>query len=99
METIIQHWYDMIRINSVNGHEVDMADYVAEQLRDRLYQLSYSADELEQIEDRLDTIHRLRRKYGATCEDILAFLASAQAELDEMEFFGDRLEQLKGYMG
>ncbi len=33
METIIQRWYDMIRINSVNGHEVDMADYVAEQLR------------------------------------------------------------------
>ena len=33
METIIQRWYDMIRINSVNGHEVDMADYVAGQLR------------------------------------------------------------------
>ncbi len=69
---------------------------VAEQLRDRLYQLSYSADELEQIEDRLDTVHRLRRKYGATCEDILAFLASAQKELDEIEFAGDRVEQLKG---
>ena len=69
---------------------------VAEQLRDRLYQLSYSDDELEQIEDRLDTIHRLRRKYGATCEDILAFLASAQKELDEIEFAGDRVEQLKG---
>ena len=71
---------------------------VAEQLRDRLYQLSYSADELEQIEDRLDTIHRLRRKYGATCEDILAFLASAQKELDEIEFAGDRVEQLKGML-
>ena len=68
---------------------------IAEQLRDRVYQLSYSADELEQIEDRLDTIHRLRRKYGATCEDILAFLASAQKELDEIEFAGDRVEQLK----
>lgn len=69
---------------------------VAEQLRDRLYQLSYSADELEQIEDRLDTIHRLRRKYGATCEDILQFLAKAQKELDEIEFAGDRVELLKG---
>ena len=68
---------------------------VAEQLRDRLYQLSYSADELEQIEDRLDTIHRLRRKYGATCEDILQFLAKAQKELDEIEFASDRVEQLK----
>lgn len=69
---------------------------VAEQLRDRLYQLSYSADELEQIEDRLDTIHRLRRKYGTTCEDILQFLAKAQKELDEIEFASDRVEQLKG---
>ena len=69
---------------------------MAEQLRDRLYQLSYSADELEQIEDRLDTIHRLRRKYGATCEDILQFLAKAQKELDEIEFASDRVEQLKG---
>lgn len=33
MEKIIQRWYDMIRINSVNGREVDMADYVAGELR------------------------------------------------------------------
>lgn len=29
MEPIIQRWYDMIRINSVNGHEAPMADYIA----------------------------------------------------------------------
>lgn len=68
---------------------------VAEQLGDRLYALSYSADELERIEERLDTIHRLRRKYGATCEDILAFLQRAKDELDEIEFADDRMEQLK----
>lgn len=33
MEKLIQRWYDMIAINSVNGREVDMADYVASQLR------------------------------------------------------------------
>lgn len=33
MEKIIQRWYDMIRINSVNGHEVNLADYIANQLR------------------------------------------------------------------
>lgn len=33
MEKIVQRWYDMIRINSVNGHEVDLADYVAKELR------------------------------------------------------------------
>lgn len=67
----------------------------AEELRDMKDGFAYSADELERIEERLDTIHRLRRKYGATCSDILDYLAKAQKELDEIEFADDRLERLK----
>ena len=67
----------------------------AEQVKDRIYSLSYSADELERIEERLDTIHRLRRKYGATCEDILAYLERAKKELEEIEFADERMEQLQ----
>ncbi len=67
----------------------------AEQARDARADLSYSADELEQIESRLDVIHRLRRKYGATCEDILQYLDKAAAELDDITFADDRLAQLK----
>jgi len=69
---------------------------VAEEVRDARDDLSYSADELEQIECRLDVIHRLRRKYGATCADILEYLAHAVQELDEIEFADDHLEKLKG---
>ena len=68
---------------------------VAEEVRDARDSLTYSADELEQIEARLDVIHRLRRKYGATCEDILMFLENAKQELDEIEFADDHLEKLK----
>ena len=68
---------------------------VAEQARDARDDLSYSADELEQIESRLDVIHRLRRKYGATCEDILEYLEQAKKELDDITFADDRLEKLK----
>ena len=71
------------------------AQDAAEQLRDKLYTLSYSADELERIEERLDLIFRLRRKYGATCEDILAYLDRAKAELEEIEFADERMEQLE----
>ena len=67
----------------------------AEELRDARDELSYSADELETIEARLDVIHRLRRKYGATCEDILAYLEQATAELDEIEFADDTIAKLK----
>ncbi len=67
----------------------------AEEAVDARDALSYSADELENIEARLDVIHRLRRKYGASCEDILQYLKNAQAELDEIEFADDHLERLK----
>lgn len=68
----------------------------AEEVRDSRDSLNYSAEELEEIESRLDIIHRLRRKYGATCGDILDYLDNAKKELDEIEFADDRLERLKG---
>lgn len=71
----------------------------AEELRDMKDGFAYSAEELERIEERLDTIHRLRRKYGATCSDILEYLEKAQKELDEIKFADDRLERLKKKLG
>ena len=68
---------------------------VAEELWDAKDSLSYSPQELDRIEERLDTIHRLRKKYGATCENILAYLERAKAELDEIEFADDHLEKLQ----
>ena len=67
----------------------------AEELRDLEGDLSYSADELEQIESRLDVIHKLRRKYGVTCQDILNYLEDAKRELDEIVFADDHIERLK----
>lgn len=68
---------------------------VAEEVRDLEGDLSYSADELEQIESRLDVIHKLRRKYGVTCADILEYLEKAKVELDEITFADDHIARLK----
>ena len=67
----------------------------AELARDVQYELSYSADELDEIESRLDVIHKLRRKYGTTCADILSYLEQVKQELDEIEFADDHIERLK----
>ena len=67
----------------------------AEELRDARDDLSYSSDELEQIESRLDVIHKLRRKYGVTCADILEYQEKAKKELDDIEFADDHLARLK----
>ena len=69
---------------------------VANEVRDYRDSLLYSADELDKIESRLDIIHRLRRKYGTTCQEILAYLEKAKQELDEIEFADDHIARLKG---
>lgn len=68
---------------------------VAGQLKDHLDALAYSEDELEQIEQRLDLIRRLRRKYGNTCEDILQYLEKAKEEKERIEFADEHMAQLK----
>ena len=67
----------------------------AEEVMDSRDTFAYSEEELEQIESRLDVIHRLRRKYGANCDAILAYLDRAKKELDEIEFADDHMERLK----
>lgn len=83
------------KLHSLVSDLMYQVEDAAEQLSDKLYELSYSAGDLERIEERLDQIHRLRRKYGADCEAILAYLEKAKNELDEIEFADDRLAQLK----
>ena len=42
MEKLFQRWYDLISIDSVSGHEVGAADYVAEALRSMGLEPHYS---------------------------------------------------------
>ncbi|MDO5785503.1 MAG: DNA repair protein RecN [Eubacteriales bacterium] len=56
--------------------------------------VDFSELERDAVEERLDVIYRLRRKYGATVEEVLAYCDSAASELEELENADDRKEQL-----
>lgn len=68
---------------------------LGDEIRSLQSDFSYSAEELEQVESRLDLIYRLRKKYGVDCEEILNYLESARQELDDMEYASDRIAQLQ----
>lgn len=53
-------------------------------LRDYLDGQSFDLSELDAVEERLDLIHRLKRKYGSTIDEILTFRETAQQELDTL---------------
>ena len=57
---------------------------VRENLRDALSDAEMDPAELDRIEERLDLIFRLKRKYGGSVEEILAFKERAQQELDSI---------------
>jgi DNA repair protein RecN (Recombination protein N) len=59
-------------------------DDVVEQIRKERDNTEYSPDLLEQVEERLDLIVRLKKKYGATIEEVLKYLEKAEIEYDEM---------------
>ena len=50
---------------------------------------------LEEIEDRIDLIQRLSRKYGSTIEEMLQFLDNSKRELEYLERYEENREQLK----
>ena len=50
---------------------------------------------LEVVEERLDLINRLKRKYGATIEEILQYRDSAEAELSDIENSDEKIRKLE----
>jgi DNA repair protein RecN (Recombination protein N) len=71
------------------------AQDAAEELQALRDNLTDSEGELEQLEGRLDTLHRLKRKYGGSLEAVLKYLSDSKTRLDEVEFASDRIEKLK----
>ena len=63
-------------------------------VRDYLSHLEANPARLEEIESRLAALERLRRKYGATAEEVLAFLAKVRGEIESVETAGERKAEL-----
>ncbi len=78
---------------SVRGAKETVLD-AASVLDDVLQQLAANEDNIDEIEARLDVLYRLSKKYGATEEEMLAFLAAAEEELDTITFSEEKLEKL-----
>ncbi len=68
----------------LEGFAYEVQD-AAEQVRDALDTLEFDPRELDRIEERLDLIGRLKRKYGATVEEVLAYGEAVAKELEELE--------------
>ena len=85
-------------LSGVSGTLMDLyysAKDAAAELIDRLDAYDTNDAELDEIEQRLDLLYRLKRKYGDTVEDIIAFGQNAREELEQIQFSEQRHDQLQ----
>ncbi len=68
---------------------------VAYSLRDYLGRVEANPARLEEIENRLAAIEKLKRKYGGSVEEILTFVEDVKRRILEVETAGERLEHLR----
>lgn len=81
------------------GSAIEEAAYTlsgyCDDLRDRLYSDDFNPALADEIEERLDLLSSLRKKYGDTEEEMLAFLENAQQECDSIEMSDEMREKLQ----
>lgn len=68
---------------------------IAATVEDKRGELDVSPGELDRVESRMDLLYRLKKKYGATVEDMLDYQARCEAELAQIEDAGDTLARLE----
>ena len=78
------------RLESLRCEAYDLA----ETIRDKKDEYDFSPQELDAVESRCDQLYRLKKKYGSSVEEMLAYLERSREELDRIEYADDRLVQL-----
>lgn len=93
--------HDIAQIDGGMQENHDRVENLYYEMEDISSQLSAYQDRmvfdparLEEIEERLSIIQRLKKKYGASVEEVLAYLENAERELEQLENFDQNLDGL-----
>ncbi|MBM2837409.1 MAG: replication and repair protein RecN [Deltaproteobacteria bacterium] len=83
-----------LTLDAINSASASIED-AALTLRDYVGRISFDPERLNEIEERLDLIGRLKRKYGNTVSEILKYREEVDRELDGIEKAEVRIEELE----
>jgi len=68
---------------------------ITRDLRGYMDSIEFNPRRLEQVEERLDLINRLKRKYGGSIEAVLEFAVKARGDLDNIAHATERIAELE----
>lgn len=71
------------------------AEDAAERLRELRQGFEFSPQELDEVESRLDQLYRLKKKYGATVDEMMSYLDRCREELERIQLADDSIVKLE----
>lgn len=71
------------------------AEDAAERLRELRQGFEFSPQELDEVESRLDQLYRLKKKYGATIDEMMSYLDRCREELERIQLADDSIVKLE----
>src|SRR5512133_662452 len=74
---------------------LDTMSALIHSLRDYLDEIEFNPKRLDEVEERLDLIHSLTRKYGGSIPAVIAYGAEARKQLETITTAGERIEELE----
>lgn len=105
VESLIEISKDLQKISEIDPHLASKAkglndaafqiEDISQELRSYLENIDMDENRMEQIEGRLETIRKLKRKYGGSIESALSSFQSIEKELADIENISENIEQVK----
>lgn len=99
---VVQAMASLVRIDATQANLneqartlADLASDLALELQTYLDGIEFNPRRLEEVEERLDLIHKLQRKYGGSIEAVLFFANKARQELDAIAHATERIAELE----
>lgn len=99
---VVQSLSSLARIDTTKTSLSDQAQTIAElvsevtlELHSYVENIEFNPRRLEQVEERLDLIYKLQRKYGGSIGAVLAFAESGRQELDTIAHATERIAELE----
>ena len=102
LEEVVENLKDLSRFDDSLESVTNIIREASIQIKEAAYEVRDYGDELEfnpqlldKLQGRMDVIDKLRKKYGATIEDILSFKERAQEQLNDIENYDDDIAALR----
>ncbi len=101
-----QYLHDLARIDANTQVLAERAEEalssladIAYELRDYLEAVEYNPMRLDQVEERLNTLQILKKKYGGSTENVLAHLDKIKAEIENIETLEEQIKEVDEKIG